>query len=152
MEWIGSGEALCVCGPSGTGKSHLVEALGHLAIDQGTVGSRARTHRATALVTSLRGGRATRFVTPLRDPALEWAVSFHGRCLARFVGRKDSSPCLRAGRAQAEAVDTAEVTVTNLLQIAVTVAGPRDAIGELGRHADRVAASLIPRSARMPAA
>ena len=26
---------LCVCGPSGTGKSHFVEALGHLAIDKG---------------------------------------------------------------------------------------------------------------------
>ena len=25
----------CVCGPSGTGKSHLIEALGHLAIDSG---------------------------------------------------------------------------------------------------------------------
>ena len=25
---------LCVCGPSGTGKSHLIEALGHLAIDK----------------------------------------------------------------------------------------------------------------------
>jgi IstB-like ATP binding protein len=28
-------EVLCICGPSGTGKSHFVEALGHLAIDQG---------------------------------------------------------------------------------------------------------------------
>jgi DNA replication protein DnaC len=35
LEWLERAEALCVCGPSGTGKSHLVEALGHLAIDQG---------------------------------------------------------------------------------------------------------------------
>jgi hypothetical protein len=29
----------CICGPSGTGKSHFIEALGHLAIDRGkTVG------------------------------------------------------------------------------------------------------------------
>jgi DNA replication protein DnaC len=35
LEWIGRAENLCVCGPSGTGKSHFVEALGHLAIDQG---------------------------------------------------------------------------------------------------------------------
>jgi DNA replication protein DnaC len=35
LEWIGHAENLCVCGPSGTGKSHLVEALGHLAIDHG---------------------------------------------------------------------------------------------------------------------
>ena len=35
LEWIERGENLCVCGPSGTGKSHWVEALGHHAIDQG---------------------------------------------------------------------------------------------------------------------
>jgi DNA replication protein DnaC len=35
LEWLERAEALCVCGPSGTGKSHLVEALGHLAIDRG---------------------------------------------------------------------------------------------------------------------
>lgn len=35
LEWISRAENLCVCGPSGTGKSHWVEALGHLAIDQG---------------------------------------------------------------------------------------------------------------------
>jgi DNA replication protein DnaC len=35
LEWIDRAEVLCVCGPSGTGKSHFVEALGHLAIDRG---------------------------------------------------------------------------------------------------------------------
>jgi DNA replication protein DnaC len=35
LEWIGHHENLVVCGPSGTGKSHLLEALGHAAIDQG---------------------------------------------------------------------------------------------------------------------
>lgn len=35
LEWIGRGENLCVCGPSGSGKSHFAEALGHLAIDNG---------------------------------------------------------------------------------------------------------------------
>ena len=35
LEWVGRAESLCVCGPSGTGKSHFVEALGHLAIDNG---------------------------------------------------------------------------------------------------------------------
>jgi DNA replication protein DnaC len=35
LEWIDRAEALCVCGPSGTGKSHFVEALGHLAIERG---------------------------------------------------------------------------------------------------------------------
>ena len=35
LEWIKRAEVLCICGPSGTGKSHFVEALGHLAIDRG---------------------------------------------------------------------------------------------------------------------
>lgn len=35
LEWIEHAENLCVCGPSGSGKSHWVEALGHHAIDQG---------------------------------------------------------------------------------------------------------------------
>lgn len=35
LEWIERAEVLCVCGPSGTGKSHFIEALGHLAIDHG---------------------------------------------------------------------------------------------------------------------
>src|SRR6516165_5823775 len=35
LEWVDRAEALVICGPSGTGKSHLLEALGHLAIDNG---------------------------------------------------------------------------------------------------------------------
>jgi DNA replication protein DnaC len=35
LEWIDRGEVLVVCGPSGTGKSHFIEALGHQAIDHG---------------------------------------------------------------------------------------------------------------------
>ena len=35
LEWIERAEVLVVCGPSGTGKSHFVAALGHLAIDRG---------------------------------------------------------------------------------------------------------------------
>src|SRR2546423_9430066 len=35
LEWIGRRENLCVCGPSGTGKSHFTEALGQAAIDVG---------------------------------------------------------------------------------------------------------------------
>ncbi len=55
LEWIGRAENLIVCGPSGTGKSHLVEALGHHAIDQGktvawhtleTLAGLLRRHRA----------------------------------------------------------------------------------------------------------
>ena len=55
LEWIDRAEVLCVCGPSGTGKSHFIEALGHLAIDKGktvtwhtleTLAQLFRRHRA----------------------------------------------------------------------------------------------------------
>jgi DNA replication protein DnaC len=35
LEWIQRHENLVVCGPSGTGKSHLLEALGHAAVEDG---------------------------------------------------------------------------------------------------------------------
>jgi DNA replication protein DnaC len=35
LEWVDRHENLVACGPSGTGKSHLCEALGHAAIDVG---------------------------------------------------------------------------------------------------------------------
>jgi DNA replication protein DnaC len=35
LEWVTRAENLVICGPSGTGKSHLCEALGHAAIDAG---------------------------------------------------------------------------------------------------------------------
>jgi hypothetical protein len=35
LEWIVRAENLCLAGPSGSGKSHFVEALGHQAIDHG---------------------------------------------------------------------------------------------------------------------
>lgn len=55
LDWIGRRENLVVCGPSGTGKTHLLEALGHAAIDAGhhvywfsleTLGALLRRHRA----------------------------------------------------------------------------------------------------------
>ena len=35
LEWIGRAENLALAGPSGTGKSHFVEALAHAVIDAG---------------------------------------------------------------------------------------------------------------------
>jgi DNA replication protein DnaC len=35
LEWLERHENVVVCGPSGTGKSHFLEALGHAAIDHG---------------------------------------------------------------------------------------------------------------------
>jgi DNA replication protein DnaC len=55
LEWIDRAEALCVRGPSGTGKSHLVEALGHLAIDRGKT---VAWHTLESLAVTLRRHRA----------------------------------------------------------------------------------------------
>jgi len=64
LEWIARAENLCICGPSGTGKSHLAEALGHTAIDQGktvawhtleTLATLTRRHRADDSITKAIG-------------------------------------------------------------------------------------------------
>jgi len=55
LEWVGRAETVCVCGPSGTGKSHFVEALGHLAIDQGKT---VAWHTLESLAVLLRRHRA----------------------------------------------------------------------------------------------
>ena len=55
LEWIDRAENVVVCGPSGTGKTHFLEALGHSAIDAGhhvswfsleALGAMVRRHRA----------------------------------------------------------------------------------------------------------
>ncbi|MGW2545295.1 IS21-like element helper ATPase IstB [Kitasatospora sp. NPDC001574] len=55
LEWVGRRENLCVCGPSGTGKSHFTEALGQAAVESGMtvawftiedLGVLVRRHRA----------------------------------------------------------------------------------------------------------
>jgi DNA replication protein DnaC len=60
LEWINRAEVLVICGPSGTGKSHFIEALGHLAIDKGktvawhtleTLAALFRRHRADDSIT-----------------------------------------------------------------------------------------------------
>jgi len=35
LEWVGRGENLVVCGPAGTGKTFLLEALGQVAVETG---------------------------------------------------------------------------------------------------------------------
>ena len=60
LEWVDRHENLCVCGPSGTGKSHFCEALGQAAIDSGRsvawfaideLGALVRRHRAEDSIT-----------------------------------------------------------------------------------------------------
>jgi DNA replication protein DnaC len=60
LEWIGRHENLVVCGPSGTGKTFLLEALGQAVVESGKnvawftleqVGALVRRHRADDSVT-----------------------------------------------------------------------------------------------------
>jgi DNA replication protein DnaC len=60
LEWIGRRENLVVCGPSGTGKTFLLEALGQAAVERGLrvawftledLGVLVRRHRADDTVT-----------------------------------------------------------------------------------------------------
>src|SRR6185437_1177424 len=60
LEWIARHENLVVCGPSGTGKTFLLEALGQLAVEAGrhvawftleALGALVRRHRADDSVT-----------------------------------------------------------------------------------------------------
>jgi DNA replication protein DnaC len=50
LEWVRAKENLCLVGPAGTGKSHLLVALGHHAVE---VGHRVRYFTATELVETL---------------------------------------------------------------------------------------------------
>ena len=55
LEWIAARENLCLVGPAGTGKSHLLVALGHHAVD---AGHRVRYFTAAELVETLYRGLA----------------------------------------------------------------------------------------------
>jgi DNA replication protein DnaC len=57
LRWLHAGESVILYGPVGTGKSHVAQALGHLAIRHGAEVRFLKTSRALA---SLAGGHADR--------------------------------------------------------------------------------------------
>lgn len=67
LEWIAARENLCLIGPAGTGKSHLLVALGHAAI---TTGQRVRYLVAAELVETLLRGLADNSVGRVIDGLL----------------------------------------------------------------------------------
>ena len=57
LRWLHAGESVILYGPVGIGKSHVAQALGHLAIRQGADARFTKTSRALA---HLAGGHADR--------------------------------------------------------------------------------------------
>ena len=67
LEWIAAKENLCLVGPAGTGKSHLLVALGHAAVE---AGHRVRYFTAAELVETLYRGLADNSVGRVIDTML----------------------------------------------------------------------------------
>lgn len=67
LEWIRATENLCLVGPAGTGKSHLLIAVGHAAV---AAGLRVRYFVAADLVEALYRGLADNSVGKLIDSLL----------------------------------------------------------------------------------
>jgi len=67
LEWIGAHENLCLVGPAGTGKSHVLVALGVAAVE---AGHRVRYFTAAELVDTLYRGLADNSVGRVIDTVL----------------------------------------------------------------------------------
>jgi DNA replication protein DnaC len=67
LEWIAARENLCLVGPAGTGKSHVLVAAGHAAVD---AGMRVRYFAAADLVEALYRGVADNSVARQIDTLL----------------------------------------------------------------------------------
>ena len=67
LEWITANENLCLIGPAGTGKSHLLVALGHEAV---AAGYKVRYFSAPALIEALYRGLADNSVGKVIDQIL----------------------------------------------------------------------------------
>jgi DNA replication protein DnaC len=76
LEWVTRAENLVVAGPQGTGKSHLLEAVGHHAVDQGLsvawfsieeLGTIIRRHRVDDTVSKAFSALASTSLTVIDD-------------------------------------------------------------------------------------
>lgn len=67
LEWVQATENVCLIGPAGTGKSHMLVALGHTAVQ---AGHRVRYFTAAELVETLYRGLADNSVGRVIDTAL----------------------------------------------------------------------------------
>jgi DNA replication protein DnaC len=76
LEWVGKAENLCLVGPAGTGKSHLLVALGHAAV---AAGYKVRYLTAAELVEALYRGLADNSVGRVIDTLLRHDLEGFGR-------------------------------------------------------------------------
>ena len=67
LEWVRAAENVCLIGPAGTGKSHMLVALGHAAVE---AGHRVRYFTAAELVETLYRGLADNSVGRVIDTTL----------------------------------------------------------------------------------
>lgn len=67
LEWIRAGENVCLIGPAGTGKSHMLVAMGIAAVE---AGHRVRYYSAAELVETLYRGLADNSVGKVIDTLL----------------------------------------------------------------------------------
>ena len=77
LRWLASGESVILYGPVGVGKSHVAQALAHLAIRAGAEARFMKTSRALA---GLAGGRADRTwdrgsLSSPAPPSWSWTTS-----------------------------------------------------------------------------
>ncbi|MDA8283338.1 MAG: ATP-binding protein [Actinomycetota bacterium] len=79
LEWVTRAENLVVAGPQGTGKSHLLEAIGHHGVDQGLsvawfsvedLGTLVRRHRVDDTVSKAFVALASKSLTLIDDIGL----------------------------------------------------------------------------------
>src|SRR5688500_3278645 len=72
LEWVRAAENLCLIGPAGTGKSHLLLAIGSAAVE---AGHRVRYYTAAELIDSLYRGLADNSVGKIIDGLLRYTWS-----------------------------------------------------------------------------
>ena len=79
LEWVTRSENVVIAGPQGTGKSHLLEAIGHHAVDQGLsvawfsvedLGTLIRRHRVDDTVSKAFAALASTSLTLIDDIGL----------------------------------------------------------------------------------
>ena len=80
LEWVRAAENVCLIGPAGTGKSHLLLALGLAAVD---AGHRVRYYTAAELLDSLYRGLADNSVGKIIDGLLRYDLIIVDLCRHR---------------------------------------------------------------------